>query len=343
MAGCDVTGRRIVAKSLLVGIAALGASPVVPQAIAPPGTLSRPVVFDQPSPLGTNEMLLQRLLSPRQRQQTIVRMTAKGQALALYPIKLAEERFVVYVPKQRPTTGYGLLVFIPPWEDARLPSGWAGVLDHAGMIFVSADRSGNDQVVSARRVPLALTAVAALGRAYEIDPERTFAAGFSGGSRVAFRMAVAYPDIFAGALLNAGSDPIGTRDVPLPSAALLSLLQSRTRFVFVTGANDDINLSKDADARSALKNWCIDPGRAIQPPHLGHDVMDAASLSQALRGLDRPDKVDPERSSQCRTIVNAKIESARREAAARGAQPPNPKIAAALDQLERKFGSLLEQ
>ena len=44
---------------------------------------------------------------------------------------------------------------------------------------------------------------------YAVDPQRVFVSGFSGGARVAMRLALAYPDLFRGALMDAGSDPIG--------------------------------------------------------------------------------------------------------------------------------------
>ena len=63
---------------------------------------------------------------------------------------------MLYVPAHPPPAGYGLLVFIPPWQEARLPAGWAPILDQAGIIFVSAAGSGNAEKPLARRIPLAL-------------------------------------------------------------------------------------------------------------------------------------------------------------------------------------------
>jgi hypothetical protein len=55
-------------------------------------------------------------------------------ALRDQPIDLAQERFAVYVPAHSPAEGYGLLVFVPPWENAMLPRGWAAILDRHGVI-----------------------------------------------------------------------------------------------------------------------------------------------------------------------------------------------------------------
>ena len=52
---------------------------------------------------------------------------------------------------EQPPGGSGLLVFVPPWQEARVPPGWAGALDRNGTIFVSAAHSGNEENVMARR------------------------------------------------------------------------------------------------------------------------------------------------------------------------------------------------
>ena len=309
---------------------------------ATPGQLARNIAFDQPSPLAKNFVLLERLLSPRHRMRQLAAMAAKGEALAPYPLDFSAERFSIFLPKQQPPAGYGLLVFIPPWEDARLPLGWSQVLEREGIIFVTADRSGNDESIVGRRIPLALTAAYALGERYRVDPNRTFISGFSGGSRVAFRTAVAFPDVFAGALLDSGSDPFGTSDNPLPSPDLMSLLQTRTRFVFVTGEDDEINLSRDADARISLSAWCVDAVRAIVRPHTGHEIMNANSLAEALSAFGRPDPGDPARHRRCLSAMDARLRQARTEASALNAQPPGPRVQEQLDRLDRENGALLD-
>jgi predicted esterase len=269
-------------------------------------------------------------------------MAAKAEVLAPYSLDFATERFAVYLPKQEPPAGYGLLVFIPPWQDARLPPGWSQVLEREGIIFVTADRSGNDESIVGRRIPLALTAAHGLAERYRIDPARTFIGGFSGGSRVAFRTAIAFPDVFAGVVLDSGSDPVGTSYNSLPSPKLMSLLQSRTRFVFVTGENDEINLSSDADARISLSKWCIDAVQAIVPPRTGHEIMSGDSLSEALGALAHPYPSDPAAHRRCLSAMDAGLRQARMNAAALIARPPSPRVQAQLDRLDREYGALLD-
>ena len=332
---------RYIARVLRIGLAAMIASASA-QTVPAPGQLARDVVFDQLSPLAKNSVLWDRLLSPGQRDRQVAAMAAKGSVLAPYPLDLSAERFLVYLPKHEPSAGYGLLVFIPPWENARLPSGWSQVLDREGMIFVTAGRSGNDESIPGRRIPLALTAAHALAERYRIDSKRKYISGFSGGSRVALRTAIAFPDIFAGVLLNSGSDPIGTAYDPLPSQDLMSLLQTRTRFVFVTGENDEVNVSMDAATRMSLSAWCVDATRAIVRPHVGHEVMDRDGLAEALGTLARPYPGDPAQSRRCLSSMDIRLQHARADAIALQAQPRSSWVREQLDRLDREFGALLD-
>jgi hypothetical protein len=114
---------------------------------------------------------------------------------------------------------------------------------------------------------------------------------------------------------------------------LMALLQTRTRFVFATGANDDANLAKDGEARLALGQWCIPVARTITPPNVGHAVIDGPVLARALAALDAPAAGGP-RLQACRTALDARIAQAR--AAAAGADD------ATRDRLDRTYGALLE-
>jgi len=156
------------------------------------------VIFTDYSPLSRSLELARRLLTPLANQE-LNRVSANTHtALREQPVDLSQESFAVYVPPNAPPAGYGLLAFIPPWDKAYLPAGWTYVLDQHGMIFVSASRSGNPQNVVDRRIPLALLGAYNIMQRYPIDQRRVYIGGFSGGSRVAMRVALAYPDLFHG-------------------------------------------------------------------------------------------------------------------------------------------------
>ena len=259
------------------------------------------VVFDQYTPLTDNHELLRRLL-PRDGWQTAEDYLAKsGQNLQAQSIDLSKEHFVVYVPSTPPpAAGYGLMVFVPPWDEAGMPDGWQSVFDAHHMIYVSAAQSGNDQTVSTRRVPLAVLAEVNVAKRYPIDPARVYVGGFSGGSRVALRVAVAYPDLFAGAFLNAGADPIGSKRIPVPPDELLARFQENTRVYFAIGAQDIGNLTLEGGSLRSMNDYCVFNVRQKIVPDVMHDVASANVLDEALDYLDTPPVNDAAQLSSCR-------------------------------------------
>jgi pimeloyl-ACP methyl ester carboxylesterase len=204
----------------------------------PPSGLQTGVVFAAFPPYAHNGELLRRLVSPLNARRILEKLAPS--AAGAIPLDPARQRFVLYVPAGTPPpAGYALLVFVPPWDDARVPPAWIAGLDRQHMIFVSATHSGNDADVLNRREPLALLAAYGVMQHYHVDPSHVYVGGFSGGARVAQRLALGYPDVFRGALLDAGSDPIGTAQIPLPPADLMDRFQRSTRLVFVAGSDDD--------------------------------------------------------------------------------------------------------
>ena len=265
------------------------------------------VVFSDYSALSSSAEMLHRLLSPLKAVQASKALAQPAAALRDQPINLAGERFAVYVPPHPGPQGYGLLVFIPPWEDAMLPPGWAAVLDRHGVIFVSATHSGNEANVLDRREPLALLAAHNILQRFPVDPARIYIGGFSGGSRVALRVALAYPDLFRGAFLNAGSDPIGDAQTPLPPPELFSRFQETTRIVYFSGKNDAVNVDKDADSTRSLLEWCVFDWYSEQSPWTGHDVAGPAVLGRALDMLEKHVESKPARLNNCRLHIDREL------------------------------------
>jgi hypothetical protein len=278
--------------------------PLIVRAQDPPDPvpgLQRNVIFSAYSPLSASVEVLRRTLSPLANVE-IARATERA-ALRPQAVDLVRERFSVYVPAQRPVRGYAVMVFIPPWQDAHLPPGWAAVLEQRGMIFVSAAKSGNEENVLDRRIPLALLGAYNIAQRYPIDPDRVYIGGFSGGSRVALRTALAYPNLFRGALLNAGSDPIGGGEALLPSADLFAQFQGSSRLVYVTGSQDDWNIQHDMVSRASMQAWCVFGTVVETMSRVGHEMAAPYSVGSALAALDLRPSVDPGKLSACRARI----------------------------------------
>lgn len=267
---------------------------------APTG-LQQGVTFTAYTPLAGNAERMRRLLSPLTTWRMQRQWQKAHQRLSEQAIDLAQERFALYVPSGAPPPGgYALLVFVSPWDDARVPRQWLATLDRHATIFVSAAHSGNDIDVLNRREPLAILAAYNVMQHYHVNPQRVYASGFSGGSRVALRLALSYPDLFRGALLDAGSDPIGTAEIPLPPAELMQIFQQDSRLTFLTGGDDSLNLARDAHSRDSLKAWCVFDVDVEAMRHVGHDVAEGRDFNRALSALERHASPDPGKLHECR-------------------------------------------
>jgi predicted esterase len=330
--------------SICARLAALALLTIVafPAVAEPPlaADQSSEVSFSDYPALARNSEILRRMLSPLTQEVIRRRLTESRTAVAEESVDLAKARFVVDLPSHRPTAGYGLIVFVPPWDAAKVPPGWAAVLDRAGFIYVSAAGSGNEQAVLTRRVPLALIAAGEVLVRYEIDPARVYIGGFSGGSRTALRIALAYPDVFRGALLDAGSDPIGSPPDILPPADLFARFQASTRVVFVTGTLDLTARASDASSSESMSRFCVFNVRTIGIPDTGHAVATPAKLTEALDSLQHDRLVDQARLDACRAKLEGRLTAAVGEARALVAAGRSAAARTHILDLDRTFSGL---
>jgi pimeloyl-ACP methyl ester carboxylesterase len=184
------------------------------------------------------------------------------------------------------------------------------VLDKFGVIFVAAAGSGNAANAVGRREPLAVIAEQNLAQRYALDPGRIYVGGFSGGSHVALHLALGYPDIFRGAMLDAGADPIGDTATPLPPRDLFAAFQASTRLIYVTGEKDSERRAMATDSVASMRHWCVFDLRDDLIPNAGHVVADAAALARTLQALDAPAHSDTRKLAACQTALEAELSGA---------------------------------
>lgn len=305
--------------------------------------MAQDTAFTEVTPLSGNAELTRRLLTPLTVVQMQRALARDHQNLAEQPLAIANEKFLLHLPPGEPDKGYGLMVFVPPWRDARLPRGWAGVLDNEGIIFISALNSGNDQYDMSRRMPLAIAAAHNAMRHYRIDPARVFVAGMSGGSRVAMRLALGYPDLFRGALLNAGSDVPGTREAAVPPRDLFRRFQETSRLVYLTGERDGVNLEADRRSNSAMRALCMFNTEILVARGLGHETADPASLSRGLAALQAPIAPDPARLEACRAGIEKEMASELDRTQALLAEGKREEARTLLYETDQRYGGLAAQ
>src|SRR5580704_17730906 len=297
------------------------------------------VSFTEYPPEAAGAEIVRRLLTPLAAAQVERALETSHEELRAATLDLTSERFTVFVPAQEPQAGYALLVFIPPWPEAKLPPGWHEALERYSTLFVSAARSGNEASDLARRAPLALVAVANLKHQYRIDPARIFVGGFSGGARVALRLALAYPEVFRGALLNAGSDPIDAGPPSPPAAALLHAFQG-SRIVYVTGEEDPLHLKMDADSQESLRRFCQFDYHADVTPKAAHQVAGAAAFAGALRELGTRTPPQAAKLASCNAALEQKVAAELERVSALITAARRAQAQEALIGLDRRMGGL---
>jgi pimeloyl-ACP methyl ester carboxylesterase len=299
------------------------------------GTQETNVVFTHDSPLSRNAEIARRVLPP----VTYHRIEARP--MAEQAIDLAGERFDVYVPAGAPpVAGYGVVVFIAPWPDPTRPRVWRAPLDEHHLIFVSAQHSGNGEKLLDRRLPLALLGYANVRARFPIDERRVYVAGFSGGSRVAEIAALAYPDVFRGAILNAGADPIdGRAGMFVPPAELFRMFQ-HSRLVFITGDLDTDNARQDDVTQRSMRDACVLDVATVLVAGKGHEPLDQRAWGRALDAVEVPRSADEPKLAACNARVAAELAAALAETEAALARGDREGARARIDEIDARYGGL---
>lgn len=218
---------------------------------------------------------------------------AAARAEAVFP-QGERLRWQVFVPPAYdPSVPPGLMVYVSPTQSGRIPRGWKEVLDAHNLIWISADRSGNRELL-ARRVVLATLAVAMIRRQYRIEEARLYISGLSGGGKTASMIATDYPQLFRGAMYNCGVE-VWDVDVPRHIEQM-----RRNRFVFVTGTHDQA-LEPTKRAYEAYLDAGIANSKLMVIRNMTHRNPGRYDFEEALEFLDAtgplmtdPGSVDPE-------------------------------------------------
>ena len=313
----------------------------VRQPMAAPRAQTRDVIFTGYSPLSRTAEIGRRTLTPLTYRLGKIALAASGNVLREQQIDLPNEKFALYVPATPPPKdGFGLLVFVSPVPEPVRPVLWREALDRHDLILVSPANAGNDTSVLDRRLPLALLAYENVRALHPLDPKRVYVGGFSGGSRVAEVAALAYPDVFRGALLEAGSDPIGGEaGIYLPPAELFRQFQA-TRLVYVTGEKDQVNLLDDQASRTSMKDNCVFDIEVLVARRLGHDLLDPANLGRALDALDKRSPIDPAELERCNARVRRELDARLAEVEAAIARGDRDRALGLLRAIDGRYGGL---
>lgn len=213
------------------------------------------------------------------------------------PYDVAKEKFRLVVPKSYAAAAkWGLLVFINADDSAALPAGYEAALEKRRLLAVSAYRSGNGRPIF-DRFRLAIDAAYHLQSRYKLDPARIYVSGFSGGGRTASMLAVAYADLFAGAIPLCGVNfyteipseagkhwPAGY----IPVNEALAIAKAKGRYMLVAGEKDFNLANTRAVFEHGFKKEGFKFAKLLEVPGLGHAPPAADWFDKGLEYLDKP-------------------------------------------------------
>ena len=217
-------------------------------------------------------------------------------ANVLYDFNYQAEHFDVWLPDNfNKNATYGLIVYNSPDEASTIPADWADVLTRRNFIFVSPQANGNAVLNINRRAGLGVMAALQMMRTYRIDPTRVYAAGFSGGGRIASCLAFWHPEIFRGTIQSCGSNfprPVSHQQatgqdaeiyglIDAPYATDASRARAASKFVIITGPGD----FRHGNLLDIYNNGFKQDGyqaKLIFVPTMNHEICGPEALGQAL-------------------------------------------------------------
>jgi predicted esterase len=203
-----------------------------------------------------------------------------------FDIKIKEEGYYIYVPESY--TGkepYGIFVNVQAGNGGGMPNSWKAVCDAKKMIVVSAHKSGNNEDVIHRRVPLAIAGLLNGMHVFNIDPKRLIIAGVSGGGRVASGIAVTYPDLFTGALYTNGCNGVSRWGGMTKDKKLVELIKNKMRYCIFNGS-DDFNKEGSLAVQREYKQLGFKHVTHIEQPGLKHSSANPEYFTKCLDWLD---------------------------------------------------------
>jgi hypothetical protein len=228
----------------------------------------------------------------------------KSRARELSPASTKPARdqavYSIYVPKNYDPRGkpMGVFVWITPGEGVGMQPSWREVLEKHEMIYIAPHDVPNQSHVVWRGF-MATEAARQAKKHFNVDPDRVYVSGFSGGGRVSSHIAMFFPDIFGGCFAMCGSNFY--RDVPAggnkvwpgfwrnPDMNLVKLARTRSRFVLLTGALD-FNRESTQAASEAMQKEKFAHVTYLEVPGGDHHIahVDGEWFEKGITALDAP-------------------------------------------------------
>jgi len=206
----------------------------------------------------------------------------------------------IFVPDDySPDVPYGLMVYINSTGSGKVNKQWEPILAKHRLIWVGPNKAGNETATS-WRMALANEGVRQMLSRYNIDRDRIYISGRSGGGRVSSMQMLHQPDIYSGGFPIVGANP--HRDLTMAkgflpgfkfSPASFNLAKNKSRFVFLTGEKDFNREQVQGVAKQYLQDGCRFV-TYLEVPGMGHDAVPVEWVEKGFIALDAPLKASAE-------------------------------------------------
>ena len=192
---------------------------------------------------------------------------------------------------------FGLVVWISASDSGRWPPPWEDLLARHKLIAIGANQSGNKRP-SQFRAGYALQAVKLMLPNYNIDFDRIYLSGISGGGRACSTSMMLYNQVFSGGFPTIGANPIipmanvdsrgnryRARGLQWINPDRLDDASSFGRYVFLTGEKD-FNQKNVKAVSTGYKRNKFKFIEYMEQPQMGHGLQSAEYIEKAVMWLD---------------------------------------------------------
>lgn len=190
-----------------------------------------------------------------------------------------QQSYELFVPEQYSAKrSWPVILFVSPGNRATGFRQWQQVFQREGIIFASPHSAGNNTPMQ-RRVRVVMDVLDDLRRNYNVDPDRTYIGGFSGGGRVACSIAFALPEYFGGVIpVCAGGELRQESSLRQRVIDRLSVAQLTGESDFNRGECERLHQTELAGVGVRCRTWVA--------PRTGHAVPDASVFDEAYEWLE---------------------------------------------------------
>jgi predicted esterase len=203
---------------------------------------------------------------------------AKPPADWLPEYRSTDQAYELFVPASYDASQtWPLILFISAGDQPAGLAQWRSVCERDGVLFASPHRAGNNCDMK-QRVRIVLDVLDDVRRNYNIDPDRTYIAGFSGGGRIAGHIAATYPEHFGGMAPVCATGEL--RDEPWLQHRLID----RLSVALVTGESD----FNRGECERFMFTWLGELGvrTKVWVPKGGHAIPDAKTQGEVFKWLE---------------------------------------------------------